>query len=156
MATSVLDIPTNVGPSSYGGLGAGYQGFMGNDLLPLLQQLVSGYATNVDKAYNNANTSLGTITRNTITPAIQSTINGLAGRNMINSSVAGDAMSKTISNLSSDLLNKQAGISANKATALTSGYGDLLTNLANLGRYQTSGDTSTPYQIMANLLQSMM
>ncbi len=156
MATSVLDIPTSVGPSSYGGLGAGYQGFMGSDLLPLLQQLVSGYATNVDKAYNNANTSLGTITRNTITPAIQSTINNLAGKNMINSSVAGDAMSKTISNLSSDLLNKQAGISANKATALSTGYGDLLTNLANIGRYQTSSDTSAPYQIMANLLRSMM
>lgn len=156
MAISVLDIPTNIGLTKYTGLGAGYTNFTNNNLLPLLQQLVSGYATNVDKAYNNANTSLGTITRNTITPAIQSTINNLAGRNMINSSVAGDTMSKTISSLSSDLLNKQAGIASNKATALTTGYGDLLTNLTGLGQYRTESDTSIPYQIMANLLRSMM
>ena len=156
MAINALNIPTNIGPQSYSGLGSGYQGFSNNTVMPLLQKLLSGYSGNVNSAYSNATSGLGTITKNTITPAIQSVIDRLAGKNMLNSSVASDTMSGTISDLASGLLSNQTALAGNKATALTSGYNDLLTGSAGLGQFSSSTDNSRPYQIMASLLQSMM
>lgn len=156
MATNVLDIPTNVGPTSYSGLGAGYQDFSSGEVLPLLSKLLSGYKGNVNDAYSNASAGLGTLTKNTLTPAIQSVINGLAGKNMINSSVAGDTMTGTIGNLTKDLFANQTDMAQNKAKALTTDYGSLLTNTAGLGTYSASSDNSTAYKIMAQLLQGLM
>lgn len=156
MAINALNIPTNIGLSKYTGLGSGYQGFSNNTVMPLLQKLLSGYSGNVNSAYSNATSGLGTITKNTITPAIQSVIDRLAGKNMLNSSVASDTMSGTISDLTNNLFSNQVGLAQNKVSALTSGYNDLLTGSAGLGRYSSDSDTSTPYQIMASLLQSMM
>ena len=156
MATNVLDIPTNVGPSSYSGLGSAYQNFSSDTVLNMLKSYLGNYSTNVNNAYADASSGLSNLTKSTITPAIQSTINNLAGKNILNSSVAGDTLSKTISNLTSGLLDNQATLANNKATALTSGYSNLLTDVAGLGNYSTSSDNSTAYKIMASLLQSMM
>lgn len=93
MAINALSIPTGVGPTSYSGLGQGYQSFNNNSVIPLLQSLLSGYQGNVNSAYGNATSGLGTFAKQTITPAIQSVINTMAGKNMLNSSVAGDAIS---------------------------------------------------------------
>ena len=156
MAINALSIPTGVGPTSYSGLGQGYQSFTNNSVIPLLQSLLSGYQGNVNSAYNNASSGLGTLTKQTITPAIQSVINTMAGKNMLNSSVAGDAISGVASNIGTSLLGNQLTLAGNKANALTSGYDDTLLKAANLGQYSTSSDTSTPYRIMASLIQSMM
>jgi hypothetical protein len=156
MAINALNIPTNVGPQSYSGLGSAYQGFNTDTVIPLLQKLLGGYSGNVNSAYDNASSGLGALTKNTITPAIQQVINSLAGKNMLNSSVASDTMSNTISGLSNNLLSNQTSLAGDKASALTTGYNNLLTNAAGLGQYSSSTDNSTPYKIMAQLLQSMM
>lgn len=156
MAINALSIPTGVGPSTYSGLGQGYQSFTNSSVIPLLQSLLSGYQGNVNSAYNNASSGLGTLTKQTITPAIQGVINTMAGKNMLNSSVAGDAISGAASSLGTSLLGNQMSLAGNKANALTSGYDDTLLKAANLGQYSMSSDTSTPYRIMASLIQSMM
>lgn len=156
MAINALNIPTNIGPQSYSGLGSAFQNFSSSSVMPLLQSLLSNYSGNVNSAYDSANAGLGTLTKNTVTPAIQNVINSMAGKNMLNSTVASDAIGNTASNIGTSLLGNQASLAGNKANALTTGYGNLLTSAAGLGNYSTASNNSTPYQIMANLLSGMM
>lgn len=157
MAISALNIPSNLqGNWSYSGMGQPYQDFTTNTVMPTLSNLIGNYQTTTNQAYDDASSGIGTLTKNALTPAIQSTINSLAGRGMINSSVAGDALSKTASNVANSVLASQQDLATNRANAMTSGYSDLLTNLAELGRYSQSGNDATSYQIMANLLSGLM
>jgi hypothetical protein len=156
MAINALTIPTNIGPQSYSGLGSGYQDFSSNTVMPLLQKLLSGYSGTVNQAYGDTTAGLGTLTKNTITPAIQNVINSMAGKNMLNSSVASDAIGTAASNIGTSLLGNQTSLAGNQANALTTGYGSLLGNSAQLGQYSSASNNSTPYQIMASLIQSMM
>ncbi len=195
MAINALNIPTGIGPlstsaslsnanslsnnsswnKSYSGLGSGWTNWSGNTVQPLLSGVLGNYPNFINSAYNDASSGINAVAQSQLAPAMQGVINKLASRGMINSSVAGDAMSKTASGILDSLLSNQTSLNANRAGALAQ-YPSLLMNAAQLGQYSSgtgganatstssslsnssssSSDTSTPYRIMASLLSGMM
>lgn len=155
MAIEALSIPTNLYPTSYSGMGEGWQNFSQNQAMPILSSLLSNYPGYIDNTYNTASTGLANFTSNQLQPAIQSTLNGLAGRNMINSSVAGDALSKTLTGLAGNMQGYQANLAADAAKAKMA-YPSFALNAANTGQHSTSTNPLAPYQMMADLIARMM
>ena len=150
-----MNIPTNVGPQSYSGLGAGWQNWTNNTVQPVLTNLLNNYQGIVGQGYDNAAAGLANFSTNQMRPAIQSTINNLAGRGMINSSVAGGALSDVISKMAGTTQGYQANLMSQKANAQAQ-MPNFAGNMAQLGQYSSSSDNSTPYRIFASLLSGMM
>ena len=155
MAINALSIPNNVGPTSYSGFGSGWQNWSQNTVQPVLSNLLGNYEGFVNNAYGNATNGMQQFAQNQMAPAAQSVINNLAGRGMINSSVAGDTMSKTLSNIANQAQGYQAQMAGSQANAMMQ-LPTFATNLAQFGQYSNSTDNSTPYRIMASLLSGMM
>ena len=155
MAISALTIPTNIGPTSYTGLGSSWQDFSANTVQPVLANLVSNYPQFMNKTYDDATAGLGKVATAQLQPALQGALNSLAGRNMINSSVASDTMSKAGTGVLNNLLGYGASLQGQKAAALAN-MPNMLGGIAQLGQYSSSTDNSVPYEIMATLLSGMM
>ena len=72
----------------------------------------------INTAYNQASQGAGNVLSSQIAPAIQQNINGLAGRGMLNSTVAGDVMSKTMTGLAGNHQANAMNLNAGRASAL--------------------------------------
>lgn len=155
MAINAMNIPTNVGPQSYSGLGAGWQNWNTNTVQPVLTNLLNNYQGIVGQGYDNAAAGIANFSTQQMQPAIQSTINNLSGRGMLNSSVASGTISDVISKLAGNAQGYQANLMGQKANAQAQMPG-FASNLAQLGQYSSSSDNSTPYKIFASLLSGMM
>ena len=145
-----LTIPTNLYPSSYSGLGSVWQQFGANQA-PKLEGWLNNYDTNVNTAYNQASQGVGNVLSNQISPAIQQNINGLAGRGMLNSSVAGDVMSKTMTGLAGNHQANAMNLNAGRASALLD-LGKQLMAGGSLGQYSESSNPLAPYQMLAEMI----
>lgn len=156
MAINALTIPTGLFPTSYSGLGEEYEGFAEGKVLPLLQQLMGGgYQKIITDAYGQAQQGLGQYTKTQMQPAVQSTINQLAGRNMLNSSTASDTLAKTMSGIADQSQGYQAQLQGNMAGQLSQ-YPDWITQLMQMGGTSQSSNPLAPYQTLASLIQGMM
>lgn len=144
-------IPSNAMPtsSSYSGMGGAWQNFSQNKILPIIQQLTSSFS-NYAQPFNAANTASTQYMENQLMPSMQGVLNKLAGRGMINSSVASDALSK----VGADLGRQALGVNANMMGNAALNYGNAVMNAAQLGQYSTSSsqDTSAPWRILASIL----
>ena len=149
-----LTIPTNLYPSSYSGLGSVWQNFGANQA-PKLESWLNNYDTNVNTAYNQASQGAGNVLSSQIAPAIQQNINGLAGRGMLNSTVAGDVMSKTMTGLAGNHQANAMNLNANRASALLD-LGKQLMAGGAMGQYSESSNKLAPYQTMAELIYQLL
>lgn len=149
-----LTIPTNLYPTSYSGLGSVWQNFSANQA-PKLESWLNNYDTNVNTAYNQASQGVGNVLSNQIAPAIQQNINGLAGRGMLNSSVAGDVMSKTMTGLAGNQQTNAMNLNAGRASALLD-LGKQLMAGGAMGQYSESSNPLAPYQTMAELISQLL
>lgn len=151
MAVNSLTIPTNAMPtsSSYSGMGGAWQNLSQNKILPIIQQLTSSFS-NYAQPFNAANTASTQYMENQLMPSMQGVLNKLAGRGMINSSVASDALSKTAAQMGGQALGMNANLMGNAAV----NYGNTLMNAAQMGQYSTSQskDSSAPWRILASIL----
>lgn len=108
---------------------------------------------------------------NQLRPALQSGINRLAGSNVLNSTVAGDLLSKLSGEVSDSILAQQAGLSGQQAQVLAglsgqqaqamAAYPALLSAvIGDLGRYSESTsyqeDPTATYRILASLVPYML
>lgn len=155
MAISALTIPTNIGEVKYEGMGPSWTDWSNQTVQPVLSNLVSNYPQFINKTYDDATAGLGKVATAQLQPALQGALNSLAGRNMINSSVASDTMSKAGTGVLNNLLGYGANLQGQKATTLAN-MPNMLGGMAQLGQYGLKTDTSTPYKIMAMLLSGMM
>lgn len=150
-----LQIPTNLFPSSYSGMGSSWQDFSQNQALPAVQNMLTQYPDFINQAWGNANSGMQQFAQNTLKPAMQTTINGLNSKGMLDSSVASDALAQTMSNVGTQLLGYSANNEAAKASMLGQ-YPDYLNSTAGLGQYSESSDPSKPYATMASLISMLL
>ena len=155
MAINSFMIPASAMPqsSSYSGMGQGWTDFSNQTVKPIISNLVSGFG-NFSKPYNEAASGMTQYVNTQLAPAMQGILNKLAGRGMINSSVASDAMSKGLTGLLNNAQGYQAQLMGNAA----GNYAPFVQGVGQMGQYSSSSskDASAPYQIMAQLLQNMM
>lgn len=144
-------IPSNAMPTSsaYSGMGNEWQNFSKNNMLPIIQRLTGSFG-NFAQPYSDANAASTKYMTGQLMPAMQGALNKLAGRGMINSSVASDALSK----VGADLGRQALGVNANMMGNAALNYGNAVMNAAQLGQYSTSSskDTSAPWRILASIL----
>jgi len=157
-----FDIPSDVYPytkqSQQSQTGMDWGSDFGQTLSPLLQQsaqqlpgLLSGISPAIQGQYSS-------LMKQALGPeAFQGTLNQLANKNMLNSSVAGDAMSKTASNIATQVGNQGYNSLLQGLLAQT----QLPSQLGNLGQLlqtsQSSGESITeqplaPYELLAKML----
>lgn len=111
-------------------------------------------AVNINSAYDSANQGIGSLAKTQLAPAVQSTLNGLAGRGMLNSSVAADALKGTMSNINTQLLNSATNLNASRAGSLAD-FGKQLLAGGAMGQYSETTNQLAPYELMANLIQGL-
>lgn len=129
--TGTMDIfQPNLYPQSYSGISPQYSNQMLASLIPQLQQSTSGMPT-----------SINNFTRTGAYSTLQDVMNNLAGRGMLNSSVASDALSKGITGM------------GNQAAQMQFQSPQMLGQLAqNLGGFSYSSNQLAPYELLNNFI----
>lgn len=151
------------GSSSYSGLPPQYQEQVLGGIIPKLLQSVQDMPEDIDQYTQDAMNAYGSTFKNMATQTMPSVLNDIFGRNMQESSIAGDVTSKAMSDITAGL-QPQAYQTAMQAALLKSQMPGLLANIAGLGSYtQTSGsqsakssDPGKPYATALNFLSGMM
>ena len=170
------NFPTGVTNHTYQGLGPGFNELL-TQLFPDILKEFSGFQDrqpglfdeargNITSGYGDARNNLTGLFDNKLAPALQQQLNSLGSRNMINSSVAGDAMSKTATGVADQMQSRLAALSLEEQKALAgitsqqagqSGqYAGLLTNLLGAGRYSETNNDWQPYSDQLNFLSNQM
>ena len=141
-------------PGSYSGLPEGYRDSFLNTLMPKLNEGINNYNTNIDTAYNLADQRALSTAKKSMREGAGSILNNLANRNVLNSTVASDALSKGMSDISNQAADRsyQAG---SAAAAMKANYPSVLGNLAQLGSYSEQNDPLDPYRLVSNMFMGM-
>lgn len=108
--------------------------------MPAYDFMLNNYPQYMQGIYGNAQKGIGQFAQNQMQPAVQNTINSLAGRGMINSSVASDSISNTIGQIANQAQGYQAGL-----------QGDMAGAQAQYPKYAMA-----PYEMYSNMLMGMM
>ena len=172
----IFKFPLDAYPKSYTGPTSDFQGML-TGLLPQLQSTMQNYPAQTSQFYNQSRDDItkgfdtaikdvGKTFQTTLNPALQNTFNALGKRGMLNSSVAGNALSGTAKGIGADVMGQQSQLNLAKMLALSqlsSKQGDaasifpqLLTNLLGQGQYTQTTDESVPYKETIKLLTSLM
>jgi len=176
IGNDIFKFPLDAYPKAYTGPTQEYQGFL-SGLLPQFQttlqdlpaqtsQFYNQSRDDITKGFDTAIKDVGKTYQNTLQPALQNTFNSLGKRGMLNSSVAGNALSGTAKGLGSDVMAQQSQLNLAKQLALAqmSQQGgesmyklpQLLSELLSQGSYSEQTDTSVPYTETIRLLTSLM
>ena len=167
----VFNIPTDLYPSSssnsnqssYSGLPSKYQEQILSGLIPSLLGSIQNMPGNIDKYNQDAMNAYGSTFKNMATEAMPGVLNNIFGRNMQNSSIAGDVTSRALSDITTGL-QPQAYQTATQSALLKSQMPSLLANIAGLGTgtqsssqtTQESSEPGRPYETFSNLLAKLM
>ena len=131
-------------------------------ILPSLTGAATNLQPNVDAMKQTLQDQYSNMMREALGPgALQGTLNQLAGKNMINSQVAKDALRGVSRDIMKDVANRgYESLLAQQAAQME--VPSILGNLAELGRRSTGTSTGTstsstqnplePYQLMASLM----
>jgi len=170
--TNILDFPEGIYNSSRSGLSP-EQLEMLTSIINSFQDPTSGFAakqtglydtarTGLTEGYGEARGNLSGLFKNALQPALQQTLNSLAGRNMINSSVSGEALAQTATGLGEKVQAQLAALSLEEQKALANltaqqaGTSNqemaLLTNLLGLGQVSETKNEWDPYRDKMNFL----
>jgi hypothetical protein len=140
---------------SRSGLPKQYQEQILEKLIPKLLKSVEGYEGNIDKSTQAAQELFETQSRRGMKDQLQGILNSLAGRNILNSSVASDAISKGMGDIVQTGAQKGYESQMNDA-ALKAQLPALLANIAQLGQSSTSSDPLEPYKLLSQYDWNLM
>jgi len=171
-----FNFPLDKFQKSYSGMGPEHRGLL-TRLLPQTQQVFSQFPEKRDAYYSQARSDVNTgfdkaigdvgkTYERTLQPALQRALNNLAGRGMMNSTVAGNTLANTATGIGEGIIDKQssfdlarrmqlADLAKNQAANMYQ-YPQLLTSLLRQGQYSESSDAGQPYRTALSFLQSMM
>lgn len=155
-------------PTSYSGTDANWANNIWSTASPIIQRLTS-MMTPVAQNPTQLPTDMSAIMKNAAPGVLQSTMNNLAGRNMLNSSVASDSFSKALSGLGGTamtLANQNAATNqaANNQVSLENlksmmnmpiMLNSLLSNISGmgqLGQQSFYANPLAPYELLNNFL----
>lgn len=154
---------------SYTGLPSSYQSSLLEALMPALNSSTSNMEGNINTYTNQAQQSYKSLLDNAMKERIPKTISELANRGIIDSTAGSDILSTVISEAAKDATQKQYQ-TAMQAALLKANMPSVLSQIAELGKSSTSQgntintgtslsysqDPTQMYQIMANMIMSMM
>lgn len=150
-------VPTNIQlynpenfPTSRAGLGQEYIDQIMSSVIPQLTSSVEGFEGNVDEFTNQALGLARSTGQDLLSGVLQTNLNSLVGRGMMDSKVAGTALGAATGDVLKNIQNQtmQAGMEGAK---LKLGMPDMLAQLAQLGQVSESADPSVPDRIIATL-----
>jgi len=132
----------------------GYRDQLLGGILPSLVSSAQNLPQNISNYVGNANQMYQQQSRRALEEAMPGVLNNLAARNMLNSSVASDAVSKTAQQIIPYFADKtmQAGMDA---AQMQMNVPSILSNLAALGQYSTGMGQSTGGSLGESFGQSM-
>lgn len=140
---------------SYSGIGSVYQKELMDSILPQLKASFQNYGANIDKSTKAAQEGFTSMNKRAMTSGLQDILNNLSNRGMLNSSVASDAISKGMTDLTSANSDK-AFQAAMQNAILKAEEPQLLARIASLGNYSESSDPGQPYDRIANFFKATM
>lgn len=141
--------------SSFSGLAKKYRKQIGNTLVPEMVQKATELPETIDKYTQNAADLYQRLSRRALEDAQGSILNNLANRNVLNSSVASDAISKSIKDIVPTFADRgyQAAMEGAKMQATVP---SILGQLASLAKYSTASGSSQdplePYKLLSNFV----
>lgn len=173
-AGGMFNFPMDVFPSSssgsssssWSGLPDEMQGFL-TSLIPTMRESFTGFPEQRQQYYDQARQDLtqgygdmqgylSSIYGNKLAPQLQQTMNRLAGRNMIGSQVAGEALGQTATGVANTVMDQLAAMGLAKQKGLSElatregdamiQYPQLLSQLLGQGRISSSSGTSSSQQ----------
>lgn len=154
-----FNIPTNAYSSSsqYSGMGAPWQNFSQGTAMPVIGNLLKNWPGTVNQAYSGATEGMKEFAGSQMMPAMQDVINNLAGRNILNSSVASDTLSKAGTDIIGKLMGYQSQLGMNQANAMMQ-LPQFASDVAKMGQYSTakSSDPGEPYRAMLQAITQLM
>lgn len=124
-------------------------------LVPKLLSSVENYEGNIDRSTQAAQELFQSQTRQGMKGTLKEILNNLASKNVLNSSVGSDAISKGMSNVVRAGADKGYETSMNNA-ALKAQLPALLANITQLGGGSFSSDPLEPYKLLAQYDWNMM
>lgn len=132
-------------------------------LLPQLNNSLNQLPSTLDNMQRTLQDQQTNLARQSLGPqALQGTLNNLAANGMINSSVAGDALSKTASTIMQDVLNRgyesalagqQARLALPSALAGVAQLGQESSSSSRSSASSSSSNPLAPYELAASILQ---
>ncbi len=141
-------------PTARKGIGQDYISQIMGSVVPRLTDSVENYESNIDQYTGEAVAQSRGNTRDLLDNVLQSSLNSMSSRNMLNSSIAenvmGNATGEVLKNISNQ--NFQAGMEGAK---LKVGAPDMLAQIAQLGNISESQDPSVPQQILSSTITGM-
>jgi hypothetical protein len=140
---------------SRSGLPEKYQLQILESLIPKLLESVEGYEGNVDKSTQAAQELFESQSRRGMKQDLQGILNSLAGRNMLDSSVASDTIAKGMGDIVQTGAQKGYESQMNNA-ALKAQLPAMLANIAQLGQSSTSSDPLEPYKLLSQYDWNLM
>lgn len=139
----------SLGISPRSGLPEKYQESLLSSIIPQLVNSAETYKSDVDTYSDKAQGMYKSITDQLSRDTLPGTLNDLASRNVLDSSVASDSIAKTQSNIANTAAI-QAYQTGMDAAQLKANYPQILTQIASLGSAST--DDLAPYELLSNML----
>jgi hypothetical protein len=122
----------NLYPQSYSGINPEMSASILSQLAPLLTQTAGGLPNSINQYGQQQGSEV-----------LQSLVNNLAGRNMVNSSVASDTLGKGLTGVGTNILGMQTGLSSTLGSLIQ-----------NLGGYSYTSNPLAPYSLLSNFVSS--
>ena len=141
--------------SSYSGIGADNQSELMGAVLPQLTNSMTNYRSDIDKSTKAAQEGFTSMNKQAMTSGLQSILNNLASRGMLNSSVASDTISKGMTDITNTNSDKYFQAAMQNAV-MKAEEPTMLAKIASLGSYSQSSNPLEPYELMANFFKSTM
>jgi len=173
---SGFNFPLDKFQKSYSGVSPEYRGML-TSMLPQAKQVFGQFPEQrnafysqakdeVNRGFDDAISSVGKTYERDLQPALQMALNSLAGRGMLNSTVAGNTLAGTAKGIGEGIVDKQAAFDLARRMQLgnlqqeqgrgLSDFPQLLTSLLQQGQYSESSDEGQPYRTALSFLQNLM
>ena len=128
--------------NSFSGLPQEYGTSILQNTVPTMNNLVKNYPQYAQQAMDDSMNSYGSLMKSAYQSVLPSVLNDLAGKNVLNSSVASDAIGNAANTVMSAIEPQAYNASANYFNTMANAP-TMLGNIAQLGQYSESANQST-------------
>ena len=137
--------------SSRSGLPEEFQSQLLSNIIPKLLSSTDTFRSDIDTSTKAASELFGSLSKNAIGKDATRILNELAERNVLDSSVASDTLSKSFSNIATEGAGRGFE-AASLAAAQKAREPELLASIATLGQASTSSDPGEPFDRILRLI----
>ncbi len=138
-------------PTAFSGIEQGYMDQIMGAVVPQLTDSIQNHDTNINQYTKEAFAQNRNASKGLLDSVLQSSVNSLNSRGILNSKVAENTMGNATGEVFKNL-NNQNLQSSMEAAKLKIGAPSMLGQIANLGKYSLSEDPSVPQQLLSRTI----